>query len=68
MCGFGDGTVDESQWMDVDCERVGGVWWFLRVGCGEGLVPVGEVADAPAVLLRVVERRAGGAAGSGAGR
>ncbi|MGI5208742.1 hypothetical protein ACQEU6_45150 [Spirillospora sp. CA-108201] len=61
-------TVDESRWMDVDCEPVGGVWWFLRAGCGEGIVPVAEVADAPAVLVRVVKRHAGGAGGSGVGR
>ncbi|MFA1548861.1 hypothetical protein [Actinomadura chokoriensis] len=57
--------TDEFRSLDVGCERVGGVWWFVRTDTGEGLVPVLEVADAPALLARVIERAAGDAAGSG---
>lgn len=56
--------ADKFRTMDVGCERVGGVWWFVRADTGEGLVPVLEVEDAPALLARLVERSADGGSGS----
>ncbi|CNF40991.1 Uncharacterised protein [Mycobacterium tuberculosis] len=60
--------ADKFRTLDVGCERVGGVWWFVRTDTGEGLVPVLEVEDAPALLARVVERSADSAAGTGVDR
>ncbi len=56
--------TDKFRTLDVGCERVGGVWWFVRADTGEGLVPVLEVAEAPAFLARLIERSADGASGA----
>ncbi|MEW2353139.1 hypothetical protein [Spirillospora sp. NPDC029432] len=42
--------------VDVEPERVGGRWWFLVAGSGEGLVPVDEVDKASAALAGVPAR------------
>ncbi|TDD26104.1 hypothetical protein E1287_36695, partial [Actinomadura sp. KC06] len=43
--------ADKSRWLDVGCERVGGVWWCVDTVTGEGVVPVVEVERAPGVLV-----------------
>lgn len=43
--------ADRARAVHVGCERVGGVWWFVRVDSGEGVVPVDQVESAPAVLM-----------------
>ncbi|WP_433466825.1 hypothetical protein [Spirillospora sp. CA-128828] len=53
--------ADRARSVHVGCERVGGVWWFVRADSGEGIVPVDEVESAPAVLAGMV---AGGKAGT----
>ncbi|QXJ20943.1 hypothetical protein AGRA3207_001743 [Actinomadura graeca] len=51
--------------VEVGCEPVGGRWWFVLVGSGQGVVPVDEVDQAPAVLGSLIDR-ATGRAGRGA--
>ncbi|MFE9107004.1 hypothetical protein [Actinomadura geliboluensis] len=60
--------TDKFRTLDVGCERVGGVWWFVRADTGEGLVPVLEVEDAPALLARLVERSTDAAASTSGDR
>lgn len=60
--------TDKFRTLDVGCERVGGVWWFVRADTGEGLVPVLEVEDAPALLARLVERSTDAATSTGGDR
>lgn len=49
---------DPSRSIEVGCSRVGGVWWFVVQATGEGITPVDEVAQAPIVLLGLLERKA----------
>lgn len=42
--------TDRFRTLDVDCERVDGVWWFVRTDSGERLMRVDEVESAAPVL------------------
>ncbi|MEW2356536.1 hypothetical protein [Spirillospora sp. NPDC029432] len=49
--------MDRPEWsVEVEAKRVGGRWWFLVAGTGEGVVPVDEVEQAPAVLAGILAR------------
>lgn len=42
--------ADRARSVPVGCERLGGVWWFVRADSGERVAPVDDVESAPAVL------------------
>lgn len=50
---------DPGRSLNVGCERVAGRWWYVVAATGEGIVPVEDVQDAPAVLVSILGREEG---------
>ena len=48
---------DRARSVIVGCERVDGVWWFVRTDSDERVAPVDEVESAPAALVGMLAGR-----------